>query len=89
MPKKIAKAQQNGHRNLRELMPNISDELLKKIEFVDVYEGSGGGDNERSLTIRLAYRSETRTLLEQEVEAVVGAAAEAPMAAPDANQVAR
>lgn len=30
--KKIAKVKQNGHRNLRKLMPNISDELLKKIE---------------------------------------------------------
>ncbi len=47
-------------------------ELLKKIEFVDVYEGRGIGDDERSITIRLAYRSETRTLLEEEVEAIHG-----------------
>jgi phenylalanyl-tRNA synthetase beta chain len=45
-------------------------ELLKKIEFVDVYEGKGIADDERSITIRLEYRSETRTLLEEEVETV-------------------
>ena len=45
-------------------------ELLKKVEFVDVYEGKGIGEDERSLTIRLEYRSDGRTLLEQEVETV-------------------
>lgn len=45
-------------------------ELLKKVEFVDVYEGKGVADDERSITIRLAYRSNERTLLEEEVESV-------------------
>ena len=45
-------------------------ELLKNIEFVDVYEGKGISDNERSITIRLEYRSDERTLLDEEVEAV-------------------
>ncbi len=45
-------------------------ELLKKIEFVDVYEGKGIADDERSITIRLEYRSDERTLLEEEVETV-------------------
>ena len=45
-------------------------ELLKKIQFVDVYEGKGIADDERSLTIRLIYRSEERTLIEMEVETV-------------------
>jgi phenylalanyl-tRNA synthetase beta chain len=45
-------------------------ELLKKIEFVDVYEGIGVADDERSLTIRLEYRSDERTLTETEAEAV-------------------
>jgi len=45
-------------------------ELLKKIEFVDVYEGKGVADDARSLTIRLVYRSDERTLIEAEVEAV-------------------
>lgn len=48
-------------------------ELLKKVEFVDVYEGKGIADDERSLTIRLEYRSDERTLLEEEVEKVHGA----------------
>jgi phenylalanyl-tRNA synthetase beta chain len=45
-------------------------ELLRKIEFVDVYEGKGVADDERSLTIRLVYRSDERTLIESEVESV-------------------
>lgn len=42
-------------------------ELLKKVEFVDVYEGKGVAETERSITIRLEYRSDERTLLEEEV----------------------
>ncbi len=45
-------------------------QLLKKVDFVDVYEGKGISDNERSITIRLEYRSDERTLLEEEVETV-------------------
>ena len=45
-------------------------ELLKKVEFVDVYEGAGVADDERSITIRLEYRSDERTLTEAEAEAV-------------------
>jgi phenylalanyl-tRNA synthetase beta chain len=45
-------------------------ELCRKIEFVDVYEGEGVADDERSVTIRLEYRSDERTLLEEEVETI-------------------
>ena len=45
-------------------------ELLRKVEFVDVYEGKGVADDERSITIRLEYRSDERTLIEEEVDAV-------------------
>lgn len=45
-------------------------ELLRKVEFVDVYEGKGVADDARSLTIRLIYRSDERTLIETEVETV-------------------
>ena len=45
-------------------------ELLKRIEFVDIYEAKGIADDERSLTIRLVYRSGERTLIESEVESV-------------------
>ncbi|MDQ3041575.1 MAG: hypothetical protein M3R11_04240 [Acidobacteriota bacterium] len=47
-------------------------ELCRKIEFVDVYEGKGVADDERSITVRLEYRSDERTLLEEEVEKVHG-----------------
>lgn len=43
-------------------------ELLRSVEFVDVYEGKGVPDDSRSLTIRLEYRSDERTLVEEEVE---------------------
>ncbi len=45
-------------------------ELCRKIEFVDVYEGKGVADDERSITVRLEYRSDERTLLEEEVETI-------------------
>jgi phenylalanyl-tRNA synthetase beta chain len=43
-------------------------ELLRKVEFVDVYDT--GMKDERSITIRLEYRSDERTLTEAEAEAV-------------------
>ena len=45
-------------------------ELLRKIEFVDVYEGKGVADDERSITVRLEYRSDERTLMEEEIEKI-------------------
>ena len=47
-------------------------ELLRSLEFVDVYEGKGVADDERSLTVRLKYRSRERTLIEQQVEKIHG-----------------
>lgn len=43
-------------------------ELLRRVEFVDIYEGKGVADDERSITIRLTYRNDERTLVEQEVD---------------------
>jgi phenylalanyl-tRNA synthetase beta chain len=45
-------------------------ELCRNISFVDVFEGKGISPDQRSLTLRLEYRSEERTLLEEEVDAV-------------------
>ena len=45
-------------------------ELCRGIGFVDVYEGKGLAEDERSVTIRFEYRSDERTLLEEEVEAI-------------------
>ena len=42
-------------------------EILRSIDFVDVFEGKGLGEDERSLTIRFSYRSEDSTLVEDEV----------------------
>jgi phenylalanyl-tRNA synthetase beta chain len=47
-------------------------ELCRAVRFVDVYEGKGMAPDERSLTIRLEYRSDERTLIEAEVDAVHG-----------------
>jgi len=40
------------------------------VSFVDVYEGKGVASDQRSLTIRLEYRSDERTLIETEVDSV-------------------
>ncbi len=45
-------------------------ELLKSVEYVDIYEGKGVPDDERSLTIRLEYRNNERTLTDEEVDSV-------------------
>ncbi len=45
-------------------------ELCRSVGYVDLYEGKGMGENERSLTIRLEYRSDERTLLDTEVDEV-------------------
>jgi phenylalanyl-tRNA synthetase beta chain len=45
-------------------------ELCRSVEFVDIYEGKGVENNSRSLTIRLEYRSDERTLIETEVDEV-------------------
>ncbi|HRH44106.1 MAG TPA: phenylalanine--tRNA ligase subunit beta [Pyrinomonadaceae bacterium] len=59
--------------NFSEIIQTIKDqgfELCKNVSFVDVYEGKGMADDERSITIRLEYRSEERTLVEVEIEEV-------------------
>jgi phenylalanyl-tRNA synthetase beta chain len=45
-------------------------ELCRKIDFVDVYEGQGVSEDARSVTIRLEYRSDERTLLDEEVDSI-------------------
>jgi phenylalanyl-tRNA synthetase beta chain len=45
-------------------------ELCRNIEFVDIYEGQGVAEDERSITIRLEYRSDERTLLDEEVDSI-------------------
>ena len=56
--------------NIVETVRALGFELCKNISFVDIYEGKGVADDERSVTIRLEYRSDERTLTENEVEEV-------------------
>jgi phenylalanyl-tRNA synthetase beta chain len=51
-------------------------ELCKRVMFVDIYEGKGLEVDERSITLRLEYRSDERTLIEDEVESVHSAIVE-------------
>ncbi len=55
---------------IRDAILRENFELLRKVSFADIYEGKGIAGDERSLTIRLEYRSDERTLLEEEVEKV-------------------
>ena len=43
-------------------------ELCRKVEFVDVFEGKGIAGDEKSITLRLEYRSDDRTLIDSEVD---------------------
>lgn len=54
------------HREIR----SLGFDLCRNIEFVDVFEGKGMADDQRSITIRLEYRSDDRTLTEEDVEGV-------------------
>lgn len=56
--------------DIKQKIESENFELLKKLEFVDVYEGKGMADDERSITVRLEYRSDAKTLLDEEVDAV-------------------
>ncbi|MGI9056891.1 MAG: phenylalanine--tRNA ligase subunit beta [Pyrinomonadaceae bacterium] len=55
---------------IKKFIENLQFELLRKVEFVDVYEGKGIADDERSLTIRFEYRSDERTLIEEEIDEI-------------------
>ena len=61
-----------GFADIRRAVAEQKNEIVRKIEFVDVYEGKGMAIDERSITIRLEYRSDERTLLDEEVDAVHG-----------------
>jgi phenylalanyl-tRNA synthetase beta chain len=53
---------------IKSAIDGLGVELLRSVEFVDVYEGAGMNAGEKSITIRLEYRSDERTLVEDEVE---------------------
>jgi len=45
-------------------------ELCRSVSFVDVFEGKGLPDDVRAVTVRLEYRSDERTLTEEEVDRI-------------------
>ncbi len=55
--------------DITDAVRSIAGELFRSVAFVDIYEGKGIAADERSLTIRLEYRSDDRTLTEDEVNA--------------------
>jgi phenylalanyl-tRNA synthetase beta chain len=55
---------------IRQAIESQGYELLKKVEFVDLYEGKGMADDERSLTLRFEYRNDERTLRDEEVDEI-------------------
>ncbi len=55
---------------VRAAIGEMKVELCQKVEFVDIYEGKGLADDERSLTVRFEYRSPERTLMDEEVDSV-------------------
>lgn len=59
-----------GFEQIRTSILAQGRELCRSVEFVDIYEGKGVGADERSLTIRLEYRSDERTLIDSEVDEV-------------------
>jgi phenylalanyl-tRNA synthetase beta chain len=45
-------------------------DLCRGVEFVDTYQGKGIGEGQRSITVRIEYRSDDRTLAESEIEPI-------------------
>ena len=56
-----------SYESIRAAAVSANEDLLNSVEFVDVFEGKGLGEDERSLTVRFTYRSDERTLVEDEV----------------------
>ena len=56
-----------AYESIRQIAVSNAPAILRSVDFVDVFEGKGLGDEERSLTIRFSYRADDRTLVEEEV----------------------
>ena len=56
--------------DIRSAVIDYGAEICRNVGFVDIFEGNGVEDGKRSLTIRLEYRSDERTLVDEEVTAV-------------------
>lgn len=56
------------YASMRDAIAGQNAELIRSVDFVDVYEGKGMAENERSVTIRIEYRSDDRTLVDSEID---------------------
>jgi phenylalanyl-tRNA synthetase beta chain len=57
-------------KKVASLIKEAGGELLKDLELFDVYKGKGLEDDQKSLAFHLMYRSDERTLKDEEVEEV-------------------
>lgn len=55
---------------IRNVIVGRNINLCRNVGFVDLFEGKGLGENERSLTVRIEYQSDARTLTEDEIEPI-------------------
>jgi len=55
---------------MRDAVLGLGAEECRGVALVDVYEGAGLPEGKRSVTLRVEYRSDERTLRDEEVEAV-------------------
>lgn len=56
--------------DVRSVVIDHGSDLCRNVGFVDIFEGKGIEDGKRSLTVRLEYRNDERTLVDEEVSAV-------------------
>ena len=56
--------------SVRDAIWSHKSDLCQSVEFVDVYEGKGLEEDERSITIRFEYRSDERTLTDEDVDLI-------------------
>lgn len=56
--------------DVRRAIDELKLAYLRRIEFVDSYQGQGVPEGHRSLTLRLEYRADDRTLRDDEVDAM-------------------
>ena len=54
--------------SIKEVIVAKDSGMCRNVMFVDIYEGKGLEEDERSITVRLEYRNDERTLVEEEVE---------------------
>ena len=57
---------------MRRIISDLGIEACRRVMFVDVYEGANMPEGKRSVTLRLEYRADDRTLRDEEVDEMHG-----------------